>query len=238
MKFSRGVLNNMTTTLEHILQRQEKARVIPFDPDTEKCVLFDFTEENRELEGIDPADTEEFTRYVFGTLEKAGSRIGIGGYGEDRTIYRHSGLFSQGKVRSVHLGVDLWVEAGTPVLAAYCGRVHSFQINEGVGDYGPTIILEHELEGLRFYTLYGHLSGDSLENKSEGDRVDAEARIAAVGESRENGNWPPHLHFEVIEDLRGRKGDFPGVCAREDREEFLRICPDPDLVLKLQAKPG
>ncbi len=225
----------MDQTLKEILQRQPRAAVLPFDPDKEKCVLFDFTEENPDMQGIDPADTGQFTEYVFGTLRKAGSRIGLGGYRENRTIYRHSALFSKGKVRSYHLGLDLWVEAGTPVLAPYDGEVHSFQDNQGLADYGPTIILAHTIERFRFYTLYGHLSRDSLKDLSTGSRISAGQEIARVGSSTVNGEWPPHLHFEVIRHLGGRSGDFPGVCSPEDASHYIENCPDPNLVLKLKA---
>ena len=63
----------------------------------------------------------------------------------------------------MHIGLDLWIKAGTPVLSALDGKVHSFDFNAGFGDYGPTIILEHQLEDQTFYTLYGHLSLDSLD---------------------------------------------------------------------------
>ncbi len=225
----------MKPELEKTLQRQARAAVLPFDPDEEPYVLFDFTEENPDMRGIDPADTEAFTEYVFGTLRQAGSRVGLGGYRENRTIYRHSELFSEGKVRSYHLGLDLWVEAGTPVLAAYDGEVHSFQDNQGMADYGPTIILAHTIERVRFYTLYGHLSRESLNGLAVGDSISAGQEIARVGDKTVNGKWPPHLHFEVIKDLGGRSGDFPGVCAPEDAPHYLENCPDPNLVLKLQA---
>jgi len=225
----------MKSELEILLQQQPPAAVLPFDPDQEKCLLFDFTEDNPDLKDIDPADTEEFSKYIFGTLRKAGSRIGLGGYRENRTIYRHSTLFSSGKVRSYHLGLDLWVAAGTPVSAPYKGEVHSFQDNRGQGDYGPTIILAHIIEGVRFYTLYGHLSRESLKGLSPGAPFSAGDTIAEVGRSSVNGNWPPHLHFEVIKDLEGRSGDFPGVCAPEDAPSFIENCPDPNLVLKLKT---
>jgi peptidoglycan LD-endopeptidase LytH len=222
-------------TLSTLLRKQKKASVIPFDPDSEPVVKFDFSDNNSELDALDPADTEMFTRWLFGKLEKAGSRIGIGGYGENRTIYRHSSLFSEGAVRSFHLGIDLWVKAGTPVMVPYPALVHSCRNNKGIGDYGPTLILEHTLESIRFYTLYGHLSGDSIETKKAGDFLEAGCRLGSVGESFENGNWPPHLHFEVISDLQGRQGDFPGVCAFEEKERYLAICPDPNLILKLKV---
>jgi murein DD-endopeptidase MepM/ murein hydrolase activator NlpD len=43
--------------------------------------------------------------------------------------------------RNIHIGLDLWIKAGTPILSALDGKIHSF-ISAGFGDYGPTIILE------------------------------------------------------------------------------------------------
>jgi hypothetical protein len=48
------------------------------------------------------------------------------------------------------------------------GLVHSFAFNNRLGDYGATIILVHQLIGKSFYTLYGHLSLNSIKNISEG----------------------------------------------------------------------
>jgi murein DD-endopeptidase MepM/ murein hydrolase activator NlpD len=58
--------------------------------------------------------------------------------------------------------IRLMDKAGTAVLAARW-FVHSFNYNTGLGDYGPTIILEHKIEDHKFYTLYGHLSLESID---------------------------------------------------------------------------
>lgn len=225
----------MDEKFEEILKSQQKSSILPFDPDGENPVIFDFTDANLELRKIDPGDSGQFSGYVNRKLKEAGSRIGIGGYGEDRTIYRHSSLFAGGKIRSLHLGVDLWLAADTSVLAAFSGRIHSFRDNRGRGDYGPTIILEHEIDGLQFFTLYGHLSRKSLSDLEPGLAVSLAQPIGTIGGSDVNGGWPAHLHFQVIRDLEGRSGDFPGVCAPEDRAYFMDLCPDPNLVLKLSC---
>ncbi len=222
-------------TLERVLQRSRPASPLPFDLREEKLVHFDFSEGNEELADIDPANTAQFQAYVFGFLKREGCRVGIGGYGENRSIYRHSALFSRGKVRSFHLGIDLWLAAGTEIRAPLEAKVHSFRENRGVGDYGPTIILEHELEGHRFYSLYGHLSRPSIEKKQAGQKIARAEAFARIGDSKVNGNWPPHLHFQLIEDLEGRSGDFPGVCAPEDAGYYLSLCPDPNLILRLDS---
>ncbi|MEW5940195.1 MAG: phosphotransferase, partial [Chloroflexota bacterium] len=92
--------------------------------------------------------------------------IGIGRYDEARYLYA-SPAFATGprptdEYRALHLGLDLFAPAGTPVYAPLEGRVVAFADNAAAQDYGPVIVLEHEAGELKFYTLYGHLSRDSL----------------------------------------------------------------------------
>ena len=64
--------------------------------------------------------------------------------------YRYrSDLFSGAggtEPRTVHLGVDLFRPAGSPVFAPLRGRVHSLANNTTPGDYGPCVVLVHELD--------------------------------------------------------------------------------------------
>lgn len=226
--------------LETVFQDLDGVRVIPYDLNREKLVIFDFTRNNQELMNLDISDPRVFSRYISEKLEKNRSRVGIGRYDENRTIYDRSDIFdspgnAHGQRRTLHIGLDLWVKEGTPVLAALDGVVHSFQDNTPLGDYGPTIILEHVQGEVRFYTLYGHLNRDCLKVLVKGQSIMSGQEIGLVGGIEENGQWPPHLHFEIIKDLKGQQGDFPGVCSKADREEYLRICPDPNLLLKIQA---
>ncbi|MCB0584209.1 MAG: peptidoglycan DD-metalloendopeptidase family protein, partial [Phaeodactylibacter sp.] len=119
--------------------------------------------------------------------------------------------------------------AGTPVFAPCDGKVHSFADNAQERDYGPAIILEHDPEdGPRFYTLYGHLNRACLEKLEVGIPVQRGKQIAAFGEVEENGNWPPHLHFQVMLDTLGKEGDFPGVGFPEQWPIWKSICPNPE----------
>ncbi len=178
---------------------------------------------------LDLTDTATFTEYVFGKLRAARAEAGIGGYDEHRVIYRRSEHFNanDSEPREIHLGVDIWADAGTPVYAPKDGVVHSFQDNAHFGDYGPTIILQHDLNGKTIYSLYGHLTRASLNGLYEGKEFRAGEKLAEIGPFPENGDWPPHLHFQLITDLLGYRGDFPGVCSVADREFYLGICPDP-----------
>ena len=167
---------------------------------------------------------------------KQGEPLRAGGYGEDRTVYTQT-LFSPGgeEPRTVHLGLDVFAPAGADVFTPLSGRVHSSRINDADGDYGPTIILEHApVSGLKFHTLYGHLSRDSLKGLKPGTAFMAGERIAELGTKRENGGWSPHLHFQIILDIGSAKGDYPGVCRRSEQDHWLSICPDPGPLLGLR----
>lgn len=230
------IINNHR--LETALRQKQGVRIIPYDLNREHLVVFDFSRDNSELQNMDISDTAALSRYISRKFEEQGARVGIGKYDEDRTIYDRSAVFAssgnQAQRRTLHLGLDLWVAPGTPVLAALDGQVHSFQDNRPTGDYGPTIILKHTLNETNFYTLYGHLNRDCLKSLEKHQIIMAGQEIARVGDIHENGQWPPHLHFEIIRDLQGKEGDFPGVCAVKDREKYLDLCPDPNLLLGIK----
>lgn len=194
----------------------------------------DFSESNKDLMAQNLTETAVFSDYVFDIMLSKSEYIGIGGYDENRVIYRQRDHFTnQENPRSIHLGIDIWAEADEAIYTPLKGTIHSFAFNNNFGDYGPTIILKHELENTEFYTLYGHLSLKSLDGLYEGKPVKAGENIATIGNFPENGDWPPHLHFQIISDIGEYKGDFPGVSSVENREYFLRICPDPNLILRV-----
>jgi peptidoglycan LD-endopeptidase LytH len=200
---------------------------------TKPCILLNLTKENQELQKVDIPDPVQFEAYVLGLQKKHGVLFSIGKYDENRTIYDHSMVYAGSERRSLHMGMDLWMPENTPVFAPYPGRVHSFRNNDAIGDYGPTIFLEHHLDDIRFYTLYGHLTAESLETLQVGQEIKQGSRFCDIGGYPVNGNWVPHLHFQIVSDLGAYVGDFPGVCKQSDRETFLKNCPHPNLILQI-----
>lgn len=211
--------------------------VVTFDPSKEKLISLDFTEKNTELTPDILSDTGKFTTWVNKNLLEANARYGIGGYSEHRTVYAFREIFNGAgpgeEPRRLHLGTDIWGKLQTAVMAPLDGIVHSYAFNNQPGDYGATIILSHNLEGNHFYTLYGHLSLSSIKNIAEGQRIQAGEVFAEFGIPAENGQWPPHLHFQIILDLDNWKGDYPGVCKFSEKESWLANSPDPDLILQM-----
>lgn len=166
----------------------------------------------------------------------------IGRYDEVRPFYTTDAYAVEGndgpEWRTVHIGLDVFLPPGTPVIAPLDGIIHSFKDNANDRDYGPTIILEHKVsETLTFWTLYGHLSRKSLEGLAVGQLIKAGEAFCEIGPMPENGNWSPHLHFQVMLDLMGWEGDFPGVAFPRWREVWKSICPDPWLLLFGEMSP-
>lgn len=217
--------------------QQDFHTVIPFDAGKDKLLPLDFTSGNTELTNDILSDTKKFTAWVNEKLNNANARFGIGGYREHRTVYSISKVFDGDKPgeepRRLHLGTDIWGKPHTAVMAPLDGVVHSFAFNNRFGDYGATIILSHLLKGFTFYTLYGHLSLNAIKNIQEGDRIGKGDVFGEFGIQSENGQWPPHLHFQLIEKIGEWKGDYPGVCKFSEREKWLANSPDPDIILGL-----
>ena len=113
------------------------------------------------------------------------------------------------------------------------GEVHSFQNNTNFGDDGPTIILKHTVDGFEFYTLYGHLSVASIQNIQVGQKFAKGAQIATLGNASVNGDYPPHLHFQIIKDMQDGYGDYRGVASQKELAFYKENCPDPNLLLRL-----
>ncbi len=183
------------------------------------------------------ANLPRFTQHLHGLMAEGGAALGIGRYDEVRAFYANQAFAAAGndgpEWRTVHLGLDVFSAPGTPVLAPLDGIVHSVADNANPLDYGPTVILEHTPGPVRFYTLYGHLSRASVAGLREGQSVAKGTCIARLGDGTENGGWPPHLHFQVVADLLDRRGDFPGVARPSDRQVWLSVCPDPNLIARL-----
>ncbi|PWS27228.1 peptidase M23 [Pedobacter yonginense] len=221
-------------TFEQIIQSNALAiqQIVDFDSTTDQLFPLDFTVTNKELTAEVLGDTDLFSAWVNQKLANNNARYGIGGYNEHRTIYARSAHFdTEEEPRRLHLGVDVWGPVGLPIYTFYDATVHSFANNNNFGDYGATIILGYEIDGLKFQALYGHLSLASLNNLTEGQFIPAGTKIAELGAKEENGFWPPHLHFQIIRDMQGLKGDYPGVCKFSEREKYLANCPDPNLIL-------
>jgi len=196
-----------------------------------RAIVLDLGTDSREFDTpLAGMPVVTFSRLIDEKMARAGTGFAFGRWGERRDLYtgEHYASPDAGARRNVHLGVDLFCRAETPVFAPLAGRVHRIANIARDLDYGPLLILEHAPPGSTpFFTLYGHLSLASTAAIVEGQAVRAGEPIARIGSPPENGNWPPHLHFQVILDLLGLDVDFPGVAAANDQDHWLALSPLP-----------
>lgn len=175
-------------------------------------------------------------------IQESGKSVGLGKYNEVRPFYTSSAFevdSNDGPAwRTVHLGLDVFINAGETVFAPLKGTIYSVADNVGNRNYGPTIILKHDiLQELTFYTMYGHLDKSTLAKWKAGDKVKAGAPIGKIGDLHENGGWSPHLHFQIMLDTLEKEGDFPGVAAPMLIDVWKSICPDPWLLVTGTLSP-
>ncbi|EIA07186.1 peptidoglycan DD-metalloendopeptidase family protein [Flavobacterium frigoris] len=225
------------TSLETLLRNTQDVKVIDSTINNEDYVALDLSPSNHELLNFDIKCAVSFEKYIENHLALNNAQIAFGGYNEKRNLYQRSTIFKDEETdeRNMHIGLDLWIKAGTPVLSALDAKVHSFDFNAGFGDYGPTIILEHQLEDQTFYTLYGHLSLNSLDGIEIGTVFKKGEQFATLGDAAVNGDYSPHLHFQIIKNISDKFGDYPGVCSKKELPFYLENCPDPNLLLKITA---
>lgn len=174
-------------------------------------------------------DVASLDRLIGKAMRDAGTFFAFGRYGEPRELYRNDDFVDteNGEPRTIHLGIDLFCAAGTPVYAPLGGSIEIVSNNNRELDYGPMVVMRHQVRDRTFFTLYGHLSLSTLDRVGAGQQVAAGAQIAAVGEPPTNGNWPPHLHMQLIDDLLGLGAAFPGVAPKSQREYWFNASPSP-----------
>lgn len=92
-------------------------------------------------------------------------------------------------VRKMHYGLDVLVDAGSPVVSSGAGIVRETEFSASYGNY---VMIDHEATG--YTTLYAHLS-EIESGLRPGRRVE---RGDVVGYSGSTGrSTGPHVHYEV-----------------------------------------
>jgi 4-aminobutyrate aminotransferase-like enzyme/Ser/Thr protein kinase RdoA (MazF antagonist) len=222
--------------------RKNMAAVVGHHLQSEPLLVFDLSIASPHLDGDPEKNHEaELSQRLLSAMDLAGVKIGIGRYNEARLLYT-SPLFVKGDLfaetnRTVHLGMDIFMAAASPVYAPLDGKICAFARNQSSLDYGPVIILQHRTNaGDTFYTLYGHLSLNSLTRLKIGQVIKKGQIIGKIGGTDVNGGWTPHLHFQIILDLLGMGCNFPGLANANERELWGLFSLDPNLILAVPEK--
>ena len=202
---------------------------------------FDLNNVNKKIVNFDKSSfllkTNPSNKKLDNLVEKfLKKNIGIGLYKEKRKVYKSNHYISSLnplKRRDVHLGIDIFVKENTPIKSPLNGKVIILHNNNFKYDYGPTVILEHKINNYFFFTLYGHLSKKCLKKLKVGQIVKKGEWIGEIGDYKINGNWPPHLHFQIMTSLLNEVDNFPGVGEEYLLKIWEQISPDPNIILQI-----
>ena len=200
-----------------------------------KKTFFDLSAGSDDILAFEKAgDTKGQSDYIFSRMADEKSLIGIGHYMEDRIVYDTDAFAIENSTerRTMHMGVDLFLKPEEPIYAPYDGKIIAVRNRNFKGDYGAVILMQHEIDdGQKFWTLYGHLSQATLNHVKDGDQIAAGDTLAWVGDHPDNGDWPPHLHFQIYSHLLDMGASIDGVAPLSLLSIWQDISPDPNLIL-------
>jgi len=170
--------------------------------------------------------------------EEFGDELWLGYYHEPRLIYAEpsfrKGPYKASDRRTVHLAVDGFAPADTPLYAPLRGEVFIVENRDTHLDYGGVIILRHETpDGDEFFTLYGHLNPECCTRLRPGDAVEKGAEFCRLGDASQNGGWAPHVHFQLALTTKGIETDWPGVGDPDEMYMWRAVCPNPAALLNV-----
>ncbi len=187
---------------------------------------------------LDPFKTDIAEMTALVDTHLGAGAIGLGRYSEPRLIYSEP-MFQRGPHkssprRSIHMGIDIFAKALTPVHAPMQATVLCSEWRDEHLGYGGWIILEHDIpcSDAKFRTLYGHLSKASTQALQVGQKLEPGAQFAELGAEHENGGWPPHLHLQMgIE--TGENLDWIGVAYPDELAAWRDVFPNPAALLNI-----
>jgi 4-aminobutyrate aminotransferase-like enzyme/Ser/Thr protein kinase RdoA (MazF antagonist) len=222
--------------------RDTFASILKFDLRTGPIHVLDLSISSPMLDSNPEKNNARYlTPRIESNLIDSDAQVGIGRYNEARYL-NITPTFAAGsnptdEFRTIHLGIDLYVPTGTPIYAPLDGIVHTYADHHSPGGNGPVIVLAHIYdEQPLFFTLYGNLSRESLDRIKIGQRIKKGERLAAVEGSDTNGDWTAQIHFQIITDLLELGTDFPGAACPSQKNVWLSLCPDPNLILGIPSE--
>lgn len=145
---------------------------------------------------------------------------------------QHLGTYETGRGKGSHVGEDISVPEGTPVLSVANGIVHA--VSNQPGGYGQYVVIRHpnvpNVENIgrksTVYSIYAHLSSALV---TPGSVVQKGDQIALSGQT--GYATAPHLHFQMDLDSAPYHPYWPFTSA-DEREARLNFSQAIDAGLK------
>ncbi len=163
---------------------------------------------------------------MFDSLKQNNCQWGVCGYLEQRTLLLADCPQMVSEQRFFHLGLDVILPLGTPLLAPLEGTVVEAYYEAGKGNYGGLVLLRHCVDDETFYSLYGHLNPQKL--PAVGTQLACGEVFGFVGDFSENGDWFYHTHVQILTERAYQEGWISkGYCSEKDLSVIHEYCPNP-----------
>ena len=161
-----------------ISQADAIAPILAVELDERTCKVIDLSIGSPLIRGVNQGPDILALREA---VQSKGLQFGIGRYGEVRLRSSDPGEDFNTELQTVHLGMDIYTPAGSPVCAPLVGEVHSFASrSKGQAD-GAVVILKHQgPKNHEFYTLFSHLEPRSLDGLIPGQKIAAGEQFASL----------------------------------------------------------
>ncbi|MEA3362121.1 MAG: peptidoglycan DD-metalloendopeptidase family protein [Thermodesulfobacteriota bacterium] len=189
-------------------------------------LIIDMSKESSIFDNMEVRDQREFQRRLDELMVDTYS-WGLSSYLENRQTILSDCPQMVRESRFYHLGLDIIVPLETPLYAPLAATVKESGYEEGEGNYGGYVLLQHDNPGFdTFYSFYGHLQKKSL--PGAGRQFAAGDAFALIGDFHENGNWFYHTHLQIITKKGLEQGYLSkGYCTAADLSVMDSLCPDP-----------
>ncbi len=158
--------------------------------------IFDFSSNNPKTLEYNTSDFDTFNQMVFDELKQSSLTWGIGKYLEERKNMLRDYPNIIEEQRYYHLGLDIIVPFNTPMFTPLDAEVYTTGKETKIGNYGGFIMLKHEVNGVVFYSFYGHLKTPHLVHV--GDKISAGQEFARIGKESDSGGWFCHTHLQIL----------------------------------------
>lgn len=134
--------------------------------------------------------------------------------------------------RFYHLWLDLSVMCGSEIHAPIDWKVYDVWYEEWEWNYWWYIILEHDINSEKFFTIYGHLNPNEFEIKKWID-IKSGMKMAKIWDFSDNWWYFHHTHLQVVTELWKENWFFSKwYCTKEQLLNIQKYVPDPRFLFR------
>jgi len=194
----------------------------------------DWSEWIRTLSNNDIKNQKIFQEKIEEVMTKNNTDIVISWYLENRkrmfSVLGFKQMISEWRI--FHLWLDLSIKKDIPIYAPLNSKVYDANYEKWDWNYGWYIILEHNIDSYKFYTLYWHLNPNNFLIK-KWDKILKWTKLWTIWDFSHNWGYFFHTHLQVITELWKKEWFFnKWYCKKEQIKDIEKYVPNPNFLFR------